>query len=79
LRAFSPLPSDLAVLQVQSKRGQIMPPMHGAHGFGHDFVIVLRGLAAPCRFCALIRRDLQVQHSWFSGPPNRLADVPFSC
>jgi hypothetical protein len=79
LRAFSPLPCDLAVLHVQSKLGQNMSPMRGAHGFGHDFVIVLRGLAMFCRFCAPIRRDLQAQHSRWFGPPNRLADVPFSC
>jgi hypothetical protein len=79
LRAFSPLPCDLAVLQVQSKRSQNMSPMRGAHGFVHDFVIVLRGLATICRFRALIRRDLQAQHFRCSGPPNRLAGVPFSC
>jgi hypothetical protein len=56
-----------------------MSPMRGAHGFVHDFVIVLRGLATICRFRALIRRDLQAQHSRCSGPLNRLADVPFSC
>jgi hypothetical protein len=56
-----------------------MSPMRGAHGFVHDFVIVLRGLATICRFRALIRRDLRAQHSRCSGPPNRLAGVPFSC
>jgi hypothetical protein len=62
LRAFSPLLCDLAVLHVQSKLGQNMSPMHGAHGSVHDFVIILRGLAAWRRFCAPTRRDLQLQH-----------------
>jgi hypothetical protein len=79
LRAFSVAIFDLAVLQVQSKQSQNMSPLRGAHGFVHDFVIVLRGLATICRFRALIRRDLQAQHSPCSGPPNWLAGVPFSC
>jgi hypothetical protein len=62
LRALSPLPCDLAVLHVQSKLGQNMSPMHGAHGFVHDFVTILKGLTAQCRIHAPTRRDLQVQH-----------------
>jgi hypothetical protein len=56
-----------------------MSPMHGAHGFFHDFVIISKAPLGFCRFSALTRRDLQVQHPWRSRLPNRLADVPFSC
>jgi hypothetical protein len=62
LRAFFTLGRDLVVLQLQSKPGWIMPPMHGMHGFVHDFVIVSRDLTATCRFRAPTRRDLQLQH-----------------
>jgi hypothetical protein len=79
LRAFSPLPRDLAVLQVQSKRSQNMSPMRGAHGFRHDFVNNLRALRPACRFRVATGRDLQLQHRACWPLPKRLADVPFSC
>jgi len=62
LRAFFTLRFDLVVLQLQSKPGWIMPPMHEMHGFLHDFVIVSKDLTATCRFRAPTRRDLQLQH-----------------